>query len=122
MQGKNEDDGKDGSKAKDISRWAKDKGEGGNACTVVVLVTTQVEDAQGEYTYKDKGWIAWVVVIPAQGENPDNGEDNCKAKNANTWINNKGEDKISNACIIIVPPVRCHGRYWNPAVPQNSVN
>ena len=49
------------------------------------LVAAQVEGAQGEYRRgRGRGQNAWVVIVLAQGDNADDGEDNGEAAGDNT--------------------------------------
>ena len=75
MPGEKEDNGE----ATGGNTGVNDEDNGGHVCVVVVLVTVQANDAQGEYTVKGKGGNVWAVIIPAQGDNLDNSEDNCEA-------------------------------------------
>ena len=73
-----------------------------------VLVAAQVEDAQGEYRRgRGQGRVqnAWVVIVQAQGDNADDGEDNGEAGGDNKWVEDEDEDESTNACVV-VPPLR----------------
>ena len=76
----------------------------------------------------------WVVVVLAQGDNTDNGEDNGKAEGNNNWVEDEDgdeeEDKeededeyeSGNTCVVIVPPLHYRGRCCYTALPLNSTN
>ena len=71
-----------------------------------VLVAAQVEDAQCEYRPgRGRGQNAWVVIVQAQGNNADDGEDDGEAAGDNEWVEDEDEDESTNACVV-VPPLR----------------
>ena len=51
----------------------------------------------------------WVVVVQAQGDNADDGEDDGEAGGDNKWVEDEDEDEdedeSTNACVV-VPPLR----------------
>ena len=70
------------------------------------LVAAQVEGAQGEYRRgRGRGQNAWVVIVLAQGDNADDGEDDGEAAGDNEWVEDEDEDESTNACVVF-PPLR----------------
>ena len=70
-------------------------------CVVVILVTVQVEDAQGEYANEGEGGNAWVVAVPAQNDNTNDGDYYDEANGDNTWVEDEDNDESGSACVVI---------------------
>ena len=126
MQGEKEDGGEavgDNTGVND-----DDESKDGNVCAVGVLVTAQVEDAQGEYADEGEGEVGnvRVVAVPAQGDSADDGEDDGEAKGDNTCVNDEDEDEdedeSGNVFVVVIPPLRYRGRCRNTTSPLNSIN
>lgn len=90
------------------NNWVSGEDEGGSVCVVVVLVTVQVEEVQGEYASKDKGdgegRKVWVVVVSVQGDDTDDGEDDGEGDT--TWVEYGNKEESGNAYVVIIPLLR----------------